>query len=557
VTVSRPLIGLDIGTSAVRAAEIRVGRSGSVLTRFGQVALPVGAVESGEVIDAPAVAAAIKRLWKDVGFKSRNVITAVAGPRVVARTAELPAMSDDDLRSSLAFQIHDLIPIPLEEAVIDHQILGPAGDADEERLRVLVVAAHRDLVRALLAAVEGAGLTVDRLDLVPLALVRSLRSVGYEELATSSVARAEAIVDIGAGVTNVIVHEHGIPSFIRSLPTGGRDLTDAVATDLGVEHDEAEILKRGAGVAVDLDPARQVVKAAVIPVLEEIRGSLDFWQAQAVDSQLRRVVLSGGGARAAELADRLQSLVGVDVETAHPFDRLDVHDAGLTAEQLNAAEGIAAVAVGLALSADALVTGRRRISLLPIEIAERRRDRRQVIAAGAGVAAFAALLLGLYGMRAGQVDRARDKAEVAEAHTAELNADIAELQDVESLQADLAARHDTVVAALAGDVSWPRLSQEVAAVMPNAVWLTSFTGTRGTPTAPGTVQFGAMGFDHTSTAHWLIRLGEMPALSGLWVPSSTKATTGDGPSIVTFSSTANLTPAAESSRALRFAGGAQ
>jgi type IV pilus assembly protein PilM len=555
--MARQLIGLDVGTSAVRAAEIRLTRSGAALTRFGQVALPVGAVDAGEVVDAVAVSSAIKRLWREAGFKSRSVVTAVAGQRVVARTAELPAMSDDELRSSLAFQIHDLIPIPLEEAILDHQILGPV-EGDPTRLRVLVVAAHRDLVRSLLAAVEGAGLSVDRLDLVPLALVRSLRSTGFEDLATTpSGSSAEAIVDIGAGVTNVIVHDRGIPSFIRSLPTGGGDLTDAVASDLGVGHDEAESLKRHSAVALDVDHTRQIVRAAAIPVLEEIRDSLDFWQAQTLDDQLRRVVLSGGGARAAEVAERLQTLLGVDVDTADPFERVDVHGAALTVAQVDVARSIAAVAVGLALSADALPASGRRISLLPLEIAERRRDRRQVMLAGAGVAVFAAALLGLYGMRSASVSAAEQRADDAEAHTAELQTQIAGLRDVEAMQADLATRRSTVAAAISGDVSWSRLIQEVAAVMPNDVWLTSFSGSRGRAGAPGTVQFGATGFDQTSTAHWLIRLDEVPALDGTWVTSSSKSGGADGTSVVTFSSTANLTPAAESARVNRLLGGAQ
>jgi type IV pilus assembly protein PilM len=554
----RSLIGLDIGTSAVRAAEVRLGRTRPVLVRFGQVALPVGAVEAGEVVDAPAVAAAIKRLWREVGFKGRTVTTAVSGPRVVARTTELPALSDEDLRSSLAFQVGDLIPIPLEEAILDHQILGPAPSEDgAERLRVLVVAAHRDLVRSLLAAVEGAGLTVERLDLVPLALVRALRDGGFAELADGSGSTAEAIVDVGAGVTNVVVHDNGIPSFIRSLPTGGLELTDAIVSDLGVELEEAESLKRRSDSGVEVAHARQVVNAAVIPVLEEIRGSLDFWQAQTVDGELRHVVLSGGGARAADLAHRLQTLVGTEVVPARALDGLDVEPAGLTQDQIETANGIAAVAVGLALSADPLAAGGRRISLLPAEISERRRERRQTMVVATAVAAFAILLFALYGLRTSRVHDQEAKATAAEAQTQTLNQQIAQLNDVETLQADITTRRATVTAALAGDVAWTRLIQEVAAVLPNDVWLTSFSGERGTVGGVGSVSFSAMGFDHTSTAHWLIRTGGLPSISGLWVPSSTKSEAPSGQSVVTFSSTADLTPTAQSNRTAQFGAGVQ
>ncbi|MEA3057128.1 MAG: hypothetical protein QOD30_2560, partial [Actinomycetota bacterium] len=124
--------------------------------------------------------------------------------------------------------------------------------------------------------------------------------------------------------------------------------------------------------------------------------------------------------------------------------------------------------------------------------------------------------------------------------------------DVEALQADITTRRQTVATALTGDVAWTRLIQEVATVLPNDVWLTSFTGVRGTLGVPGTVSFAAMGFDHTSTAHWLIRTGGLPSINGLWVPSSAKSTAGSGHSIVTFSSTAQLTTAAQSSRVSRF-----
>ncbi|MEA3020515.1 MAG: type pilus assembly protein PilM, partial [Actinomycetota bacterium] len=158
--MARTVIGLDVGTAAVRAAELRFGRGSPALVRFGQVALEPGAVIGGEVVDVHAVAAALRRLWKEGGFRERRVVTAVSGARVVARMTELPAMSDSDLRSSLPFQIQDIIPIPLDEAVVDYQVLEPFVDeTGTERLRLFVVAAHRDMVRTLLASLEGAGLT--------------------------------------------------------------------------------------------------------------------------------------------------------------------------------------------------------------------------------------------------------------------------------------------------------------------------------------------------------------------------------------------------------------
>ena len=139
-------VGLDVGTSAVRAVEVVLGREQPTMSRFGQVALPAGAVRDGEVADPPAVASAIRRLWKEVGFRTRQVIVGVGNQRVVVRQAELPEMSDEDLRSALQFQAEDLIPIPIEEAVIDFQVLERyAGSEQEALMRVLLVAAQRDM----------------------------------------------------------------------------------------------------------------------------------------------------------------------------------------------------------------------------------------------------------------------------------------------------------------------------------------------------------------------------------------------------------------------------
>lgn len=561
--MARTVIGLDVGTAAVRAAEVRFARGRASLVRFAQVALDPGAVVAGEVVDAAAVGAALKRLWREGGFKSKKVVTGIAGQRVVARTTELPVLTDDELRSSLPFQVQELIPIPIDEAVIDHQmletvVLTNADGASEERLRVLVVAAHRDVLRSLLAALEVAGLEPERVDLIPFALIRALHRRDFAELdAGATGATAEAIVDIGGGVTNVVVHEHGVPRFLRSLATGGVELTEALVTDLDVDFEEAESLKRRAGAGGEVDGdvaaqhARDVFRAALAPVLEEVRTSLEFWEAQSPEQAMRRVVLTGGSARVVEVGERLERLVGVPVVSGDPFAHVDA--SALDADVASVARPIAAVALGLALSGESLPSGTRRISLLPTEIEVQRRARRQVFGAAAAVAAFAGLLLALYSLRAGEVADAEDDAAVAEARTGELNVEVSQLQDVEALQSEIATRRSTVVQVLDGDVAWIRLIQEVATVLPDDVWLTTFSGSRGTALEPGVVTFGGMGFDHASTARWIIRLSDLGAITGLWVPSSTKVE-GGSRDLVTFTSNATLTPSAASNRVERYVG---
>ena len=551
--MARSVIGLDVGTAAVRAAEVVFGRGEPALVRFAQVALEPGLVVAGEVVDSAAVGAAIKRLWREGGFKSKRVVTGVAGQRVVARTTELPAMPHDELRSSLPFQVQELIPIPMEEAILDYQTLESITAEDgTERLRVLVVATHRDVVRSLLAAVEAAELQATRVDLIPFALIRALHREEFAELEEGADgATAEAIVDLGGGVTNVVVHEHGIPQFIRTLATGGVELTEAIATDLEVEFTEAEALKRRVDDESDAVQARQVLRAALAPLLEEVRTSLDFWQAQQPDAELRRILITGGATRVEDLAHRLELSIGSTVEQADPFARVDASALDLDPAAMEAAAAVATVAVGLALSGEPLPAGARRISLVPTEIAERRRERRQVMLLAGGVAAFAGVLMTLYAVRSGQVSDAESEANEAEARTAELEAQARELSDIEAMELEITTRRETVKRTLDGDIDWSRVIQEVAAVLPSNVWLTGFEGGRGTPTAPGNVSFNAMGFDHTDTARWIIRISDLDSLTGLWVPSSAKQAAA-GRTLVTFSSNATLAPAAESTRVQRY-----
>ena len=341
--MTQRVIGLDVGTHAVTAAELRLGRGGQVtVSRFGQVAIRPGAVVGGEVVDSAEVSAAIKRLWREAGFSSKRVVVGVGNQRVVVRPTEMPAMADDDLRSAVEFQAQELIPIPLEEAVLDYQVLERfISDEGDEMLRVLIVAAQRGMVEGLITAVTGAGLETVMVDLVPFALLRSLVDLsGFEELDVND-AKGEAIISIGAGVTTIVVHEFGIPRFIRIVGLGSNELTQAIADELDVSLDEAEGYKRQVTLGLVNDPpstaAAAVVERRVAAFVEEIQGSLEFHTSQTHSAPLGRVVVTGGGRRVPELADKLGRAVNAPVVIGSPFGRVEMGRTNLTPEQLRQA----------------------------------------------------------------------------------------------------------------------------------------------------------------------------------------------------------------------------
>lgn len=346
----RTAVGLDIGTTGVRAAELRLGRSAITLQRFGQVALPPGAVRDGEVADVQAVAAALRRLWSEVKFSTKQVILGVANQKVVVRQIDLPWMPTDELRRALAFQVQDYIPIPVDEAILDfHPVEEFTSESGNRMLRVLVVAAARDTVGSVIAAVEKAGLKPVMIDLTSFAVIRAVAEL--EHLGSSI--EADAIVDIGARVTNIAVHQGGVPRFVRILQMGGGDLTDAVADRMGVPAEDADAFKHGLsaddGTVDESHPGYRALEPVVRSFVEEIRGSIDYYLASPDAAPIRRVLISGGGSQMAGLAQRLGVATRLPVELANPLATMRVGKTGLSPDQLKLIEPIATVPVGLAL----------------------------------------------------------------------------------------------------------------------------------------------------------------------------------------------------------------
>ncbi len=348
----RVAVGLDIGTSAVRAAEISVVKGAVTLRRFGQVGLPAGAVRDGEVADIDTVAGAIRRLWREARITPKKVVLGVSNSRVVVRQVDLAWLPAAEMRKSLPYQVQDYIPMPIEDTVLDFHPLEEHVAPDGGRmLRVLLVAAARDMVMAAITAARKAGLDVVSVDLTPFAVLRSLASV--EELGVNA-PEAEAIVQVGANVTNIVVHQGGVPRFVRILVMGGEQFTQAVADRMGVPLEQAEEFKQTAFVPaqrpdVEDHPANRALESTVASFVEEVRGSLDYYLAQPTAARIARVVLSGGGGLIPGFVERLSSATRLPVEYGSVTARLTVGNIGLSAEQLAAVDPLLSVPVGLAI----------------------------------------------------------------------------------------------------------------------------------------------------------------------------------------------------------------
>jgi type IV pilus assembly protein PilM len=348
--MSRVRIGLDIGATAVRAAELSMKSVPPTLLRVAQAPIERGAVANGEIRDPGAVADALRELWHRNKFHSKDVILGVANQRVIVREVLVQWLPDKELRESLPFQVQEFVPIPLEDAILDFHVLEEIEREGRRMLRILLVVAQKPMIEQMVAAVEAAKLKPAGLDLVPFAIVRSVGSIDGLGLGSSQ-SGDEALVDIGADVTSICVHAWGVPRFVRILPSGGGEITRALSKAVQVSEEDAERLKRANGSEPDrdrVDMAKRAVATRAATFAEEIRSSLEFYLGQMPGAKIGRVLVTGGGSKLSGLIGVLDEHLPAEVVAGHPFHRVN-GSLDLPPETEAEVEPLLAVAVGLAL----------------------------------------------------------------------------------------------------------------------------------------------------------------------------------------------------------------
>jgi len=309
-------IGLDLGATAARAAVLAVrghGDDAHVTTQgVGGIPLAPGTIVNGVVTDAPALTAALKELWRAEGIGCRNVILGVANPQIQVRELQMPDLEPAQRARALPYQARDVIAMPLEQVVLDFAALGgPSTDTD--LVDGILVACPREPVSMAVAAVEAAGLKVVRVDLSSFAVLRSAATGGLA---------SEAIIDLGAQLTTIVVHEHGVPKLVRTLTRGGEELTRRLAERLGMSLQDAEEAKCRDGLSAPGEVAT-ILAELVAPLVTDIRTSLNYFRTGNADARIEQVALTGRAALLPGLTDAIGAQVGATTVLAEPARLLE------------------------------------------------------------------------------------------------------------------------------------------------------------------------------------------------------------------------------------------
>jgi type IV pilus assembly protein PilM len=267
----------------------------------------------------------------------------VANQQVVVRAIDLPWVEPDDLKQSLPYLVRDVLPLPVDQAVLDFLPLDPTPTRGEP-IHGLLVASPRESIATMVRCAERAGLRPTAVDLTSFAL---LRAVARGQSGGST----EALVDIGATVTNIVVHEWGIPRVVRIVLRGGADLTAVLSDRLGISNPEAEDLKRRDGMSSTNGETATLVRLAVTPLIEELRSSLDYFTAIHGGARVDRIRLCGGGSLLPGLRAAVEERLHIKTELTDPMVDLLIRGKNLDSGQVDLFRPLSAVPIGLALGA--------------------------------------------------------------------------------------------------------------------------------------------------------------------------------------------------------------
>ena len=337
------LVGLDIGSRSIKAAQIVDAKNGNTLRNFGIVDIAHGAIEEGTINDPESVAQSIQQLFKSYNIKQSNVAVSIGGYSVIVKKINVQTMGEEQLQETIHFEAEQYIPFDISDVNLDFQILGE-NEANPSQMNVFLVAAKKEMVNDYINLVNLAGLNPCIVDVEAFALQNTFEH-NYD-FQDDNV----ALIDIGASKTSLNILKGNSSVFMRDVSLGCGQINQKIMSLVECTFEEAEQLKYGDDSAkLSPEDLRGIVSSVVADWCTEIRRALDFFYSTYPEDQINRIVLSGGGANISEFRQLLATEASAKVESFNPFQKFHLEIKNFDDAYVKQIGPQAAISMGLAM----------------------------------------------------------------------------------------------------------------------------------------------------------------------------------------------------------------
>jgi type IV pilus assembly protein PilM len=338
---AKSIVGLDIGSSSIKAVELKRSRNGLEVAHMAMEPLSSDIVVDSMIVDSGSVASAISKIFNESGIKTRAVATSVSGHSVIVKRIPMASMSDAELAGIIQTEAAQHIPFDISDVSIDYQILSDNGGSTMD---VLLVAVKKDKILNYTNVLSLAGKAPAVVDIDAFAL-QNCYEYNYQPGPGATV----ALLNLGASVMNINIVKGTTPLFTRDVSVGGHQYTDSLQKELDLSFEDAESLKLGKKVGTVSEDAKMPILQQVTEIIVlEIQKTFDFFRATATGEHIERIYLAGGSSQVPGLIEGLRQEFSLPVEILNPFQRIEP-PIGMDGDLADKNAGQMAVAVGLAL----------------------------------------------------------------------------------------------------------------------------------------------------------------------------------------------------------------
>ncbi|MBU7008767.1 type IV pilus assembly protein PilM [Phosphitispora fastidiosa] len=350
------IIGLDIGEQSIKLAEVRKSGGSYEIINFAMVPTPGGCVSGGNITNAQSLILALQKVQQFFPGEMPRVATAISGDSVLIRHFNMPAMPEKEMTEAVKYEVEAQLSIPSKEIVVDFMKVGEVSEGGVKKNEIMVVAARNEIINHYVNIIKSIGFEPVVMDVDPLALLRTVEIVEGPAKMTGCF----AVVDIGAGTTNISIFDNKVLRFTRGLTTAGNKITNALVNHYGISFEEAESTKKlvdlsgsidNKGLSVLLYQKAEIMSPVISELINELGRSLEFFMTRHRELRVDRMYISGGGALFKGLAGQISDELELPVQVLNPAERMNISPKLQHREkEIKEAGSALAVVVGLAVS---------------------------------------------------------------------------------------------------------------------------------------------------------------------------------------------------------------